>query len=177
VQSCTRITLDDLYDATLTGVDLDQGIAILKPKETLAPPSVARFSPTPPRLQSEIAVAGYSFGGQLNAPSMTFGTLSDLRGLRGEPELSRLALDSLPGDAGGPVIDGSGNVLGMLLSQPVGSRRLPDAVRFALTSDAITAVLEQAGLRTDLGDDNAPLDPLDIAELGTGMTVLVSCWE
>jgi peptidoglycan hydrolase-like protein with peptidoglycan-binding domain len=177
VRSCTRITLDELHDATLAGVDDDRGIAVLKPTSSLAPPAVARFSTVPPRLQSEIAVAGYSFEGQLSAPTMTFGTLSDLRGLLGEPELSRLSLAALPGDAGGPVFDGNGNVFGMLLPQPSGTRQLPEEVSFALSSDAIAAVLERAGLSASRSDDSANLDPVDLAGRGAGMTVLVSCWE
>lgn len=177
VQSCARITLDELYDATLSGVDTDRGIAILKPKQTLAPPAVARFSPMPPRLQSEIAVAGYSFEGQLGAPSMTFGTLSDLKGLRGEPDVSRLALETLPGDAGGPVLDRSGNVLGMLLPRVEGARQLPEEVRFALTGEAISSVMVQAGLSLSEGVETTSLDPEDITDRGIGMTVLVSCWE
>ncbi|MEM1074558.1 MAG: serine protease [Pseudomonadota bacterium] len=177
VQSCTRITLDEAYDATLAGVDADRGVAVLTPKQSLAPPSVARFSPLPPRLQSEIALAGYSFEGQLTAPTMTFGTLDDLRGLRGEPELRRLSLNALPGDVGGPVMDTSGNVFGMLLPLPVGSRQLPDAVRFALTGEAISETLEQAGIIASTAERSASLDPVEIASLGTGMTVLVSCWQ
>ncbi len=177
VQSCTRITLDEQYDATLAGVDADRGIAVLTPRERLAPPAVARFSPVPPRLQSEVAVAGYSFEGQLDAPSMTFGTLSDLRGLRGEADVSRLALEALPGDAGGPVMDARGHVFGMLLPPPGGNRQLPEDVRFALTGDAIAAVLERAGFTTSTGATDDGLDPLGITDLGVGMTVLVSCWE
>ncbi|MFK7762381.1 MAG: serine protease [Roseobacter sp.] len=177
VQSCTRITLDDQYDATLAGIDADRGIAVLTPRDRLAPPAVARFSPVTPRLQSEIAVAGYSFEGQLDAPSMTFGQLSDVRGLRGEENVTRLALEALPGDAGGPVMDAQGHVFGMLLPPPGGNRQLPDDVRFALTGDAITAVLERAGMTASTGDGNNGLDAIALTNLGVGMTVLVSCWE
>lgn len=177
VQNCTRITLDDLYDASLSGVDIDNGIAILKPTETLAPPAVARFSSTPPRLQSEIAVAGYSFEGTLGAASMTFGTLSDVRGLDGDLALNRLAVSALPGDAGGPVFDANGNVFGMLLPRRLDGRQLPKEVSFALTSAAISGVLSQAGLTPQEGEQTASLAPEDITDRGVGMTVLVSCWE
>jgi S1-C subfamily serine protease len=177
VQSCTRITLDDGFDAALADIDTEKGIAILKPTTRLAPPAVARFSPAPPLPQSEVAIAGYSFEGRLEAPSMTFGTLSDLGGLGGEPGFSRLSVDALPGDAGGPVMDASGNVLGMLLPQPGGSRQLPPEVRFALTSDAIIAALERAGLTASNGASGGLLDPVDITDRALGMTVLVSCWE
>ena len=177
VQSCTRITLDEVYDATLSGVDPTNGIAILKPTERLAPPDFARFSPNVPRLQSQVAVAGYSFEGQLNAASVTFGTLSALKGLSGEANMSRLAVDALPGDAGGPVFDEGGNVMGMLLPRPSGTRQLPDEVRFALSGEAIAGVLAEAGVVAQQGERTASLAPEDITARGVGMTVLVSCWE
>lgn len=177
VQNCTRITLDELYDARLSQIDKEQGVALLRPVEKLAPPAFARFSRAVPRLQSEVAVAGYSFEGQLNAPSLTFGKLSDNKGLQGEIDLNRLALEALPGDEGGPVFDDSGNVMGMLVPLPAGSRKLPDDVRFALTVDAITGIMTQAGVSAREGLETASLAPEDITNLGIGMTVLVSCWE
>ena len=177
VQSCDRITLDSLYDATLSEVDTLGGIAILKPTERLAPPVVAEFSPAPPRLQSEIAVAGYSFQGRLGAASLTFGTLADLTGLAGETEVNRLSVTSLPGDVGGPVIDENGHVFGMLLPLPGGDRRLPEEVRFALTGEVLSGALTRAGLAPQTGLETAQLAPEDIADRGIGMTVLVDCWE
>ncbi|MFK7746348.1 MAG: serine protease [Roseobacter sp.] len=177
VENCTRITLDDLYDASLSGVDTTNGVAVLKPSEALSPPQVARFSPLPPRLQSEVAVAGYSFEGQLGAASLTFGKLADLKGLAGEAELNRLALAARPGDAGGPVFDANGNVFGMLLPRQIEGRQLPAEVSFALSSSAISGVLAQAGLSAQEGVLTASLAPEDITNRGVGMTVLVSCWE
>ncbi|MEP0960695.1 MAG: serine protease [Roseobacter sp.] len=177
VQSCARITLDDTYEATVTGVDMNIGLALLTPNETLSPPAIARFSPALPRLQSEVAATGYSFEGQLTAPSITFGTLAEHKSLQGDRNISRLSLDTLPGDIGGPVFDSAGNVFGMLLPAPTGSRALPKAVRFVLTGEAITGVLKTAGLNTREGDLTTNLDPVDITERGVGMTVLVRCWD
>ena len=108
---------------------------------------------------------------------MTFGTLSDVKGLSGEMDLNRLTLDALPGDEGGPVIDDNGNVFGMLLPRPQGARQLPEEVRFALSGEAIAGVLARAGLSTRQGEQTASLAPEDITERGVGMTVLVSCWR
>ncbi len=177
VQSCTRITLDDEYEARVTAQDEATGVAILTPVESLAPPKVASLSPTQPRLQSEIAVSGYSFEGVLSAPSITFGTLADLRGLRGEDSLSRLSLEHLPGDAGGPVLDTGGNVLGMLLPRAEGSQQLPADVSFALDSDALFAALERMGVNARKSDQTEDLPPQDITRMGLGLTVLVSCWD
>ncbi|MEO0501994.1 MAG: peptidoglycan-binding protein, partial [Pseudomonadota bacterium] len=143
----------------------------------LAPRAVARFSASAPRLTSEVAASGYSFEGVLGAPSMTFGTLSDLRGLAGEPELARLALNALPGDAGGPVLDAGGGVLGMLLPAPDTGRALPEGVSFALDREALQDVLAQAGMAAANTDSGTAIDPVDLTAAATGMTVLVSCWD
>lgn len=177
VQSCTRILLDETVEAQLSTVDAGRGLAILRPATRIAPPGIASFRSDLPRLQSDVAVAGYSYGGVLNAPSMTFGTLEDLRGLSGETDVKRLALTSLPGDAGGPVFDDTGQVIGMLLPRGDSDRQLPDDVSFALAGAVIAESLRSAGLSVQKGTQTAALDPEDIARRGLGMTVLVTCWE
>ncbi|MEO1495503.1 MAG: serine protease, partial [Pseudomonadota bacterium] len=137
VQSCARITIDGETEADVLAQDDTRGVAVLRPENGLAPLAVARFSAATPRLTSEVAASGYSFEGVLGAPSMTFGTLSDVRGLQGETDLARLALNVLPGDAGGPVLDTGGGVLGMLLPAPDTGRALPDGVSFALDREAL----------------------------------------
>lgn len=177
VQSCSRITLDEEYEADVLLDDSANGVAVLAPKDTLAPLNIAAFSAQTPRLQSEVAVAGYSYEGVLGSPSMTFGTLSDVRGLRGEENLSRLALAALSGDAGGPVLDASGGVMGMLLPKTAGGQQLPDDVSFALDRKSVQAALSNAGRNGSLSRATAALPAQDIAVAARGMTVLVSCWE
>lgn len=177
VQSCTRLTIDDEYDAEIVADDAATGIAVLRPQETLAPLSVAHFSAGAPRLQSEVAVAGYSYDGVLSAPSMTFGTLADVRGLQGETGVYRLAMTTLPGDAGGPVFDATGSVMGMLLPKPGGARALPDEVVFAADADVIRRVLAGAGVSIKAAAETAVSEPEDITQTAVGMTVLVSCWD
>lgn len=175
---CTRITLDDDYLADLLTSDAGMGIAVLRPQQALAPMSVAGFRAAKGRLQSDIAVAGFSYEGKLGAPTLTFGTLADVKGLHGEAQVSRLALNALPGDAGGPVLDAGGGVLGMLLP-PVADdgRQLPANVSFAADAGAIRGVLDLAGLTVEDSADQAEISPAELARIATGMTVLVSCWD
>ena len=153
------------------------GVAVLRPDQVLAPMAVARLRPDSPRLQTEIAVAGYSYGGVLGAPTLTFGKLADLKGLRGETELARLDLAPLEGDAGGPVLDMAGGVLGMLLSPPSTGQRLPSGVSFAADAQALQNVLDLADLRAGQSNGSTALPPDDLTRSATGMTVLVSCWD
>lgn len=176
--ACTRLTLDGEHMMTASVTDGGLGLAVLRPESRLAPLASATFRQTKPRLQSEVAVAGYSYGGVLGAPTLTFGTMADVRGLRGEPEISRLTLAALPGDAGGPVFDGTGRVLGMLLPRADGTgRQLPDDVQFAADSGAIAARLRESGLTVAEEDATDSMHPVDLTDLATSMTVLVSCWD
>ena len=177
VAQCGRITLDDDIDATVIASDAENGIAILRPQEPLAPMSTARFQRAVPRLQSDVAVSGYSFEGVLNGPTLTYGTLADIRGLRGETGLKRLALNAMPGDAGGPVFDAGGAVLGMLLPATNGAQKLPDGVSFVADGSAVLALLQREGISAETTDALGTLDPVDLTASASSMTVLVSCWE
>ncbi len=177
VQGCERVTIDEDYAANVVAIDDTVGIAVLRPASPLAPNSVAAFQMVSPRLKSEVAVAGFSYGGVLGSPTLTFGQLEDVRGLDGDGQVKRLALAPLDGDAGGPVVDGFGAVVGMLLPGSEDGRQLPDGVSFAANSDALTRVLQQAGVAPQASDTSVPVPPETLAKVATEITVLVSCWD
>lgn len=174
---CARITLEQDVGAQVVATDDAIGIAVLRPGEPMAPATVARLSSDVPRLQSDVAVSGFPYEGLLNAPTLTFGTLADVTGLRGETELQRLSLDALPGDAGGPVLDTGGGVLGMLLPRDDRGAQLPRDVSFAVNARAIGDVLSAAGLNVQSGAGNGQVTPAELNRIAAGMTVLVSCWD
>ena len=177
VAGCERVTLNGVHDARVLAVDEALGVAVLTPVERLAPTRVAQFRAGEARLQSEIVVAGFSFGGVLAAPTLTFGSLEDVRGLAGEERIARLALSALPGDVGGPVFDTGGTVLGMLLpkEQP-GGRVLPDQVSFASNGEMVVNFLRDNGIQPVSRAGLAPIAPEDLTTIAAEMTVLVSCW-
>jgi peptidoglycan hydrolase-like protein with peptidoglycan-binding domain len=178
VTGCGRITLDRDTEASVAFSDAALGVALLTPAKPLAPAAVAGLEAGSPRVGSEIAVAGYSYEDALPAPALTFGTVEGTSGLNGEPDLRRLSLAALPGDAGGPVLDASGTVLGMLLPRETGgARQLPEGVSFAAGSPAIAARLTTAGLTLPPAVRDGALAPADLTRRATQMTVLVSCWK
>ncbi|NIZ61479.1 peptidoglycan-binding protein [Sedimentitalea sp. CY04] len=178
VAECTRITLDHDYTAELVSNDTANGLAVLRPTTPLAPMAVAELSASSPRLQSEVVVSGFSYEGILGAPSLTWGTLADIKSLNGNSGVARLDLAAQTGDAGGPVLDGSGAVLGMLLPHKIGSQQLPKGVNFAANAEAIRVALTDAGLTaSDRSADASTLTKSAMDRLTSGMTVLVSCWN
>ena len=178
VGQCRRITLGEDVEADVIAEDAPLGIALLKPRQSLAPLSIARLAANEPRLQSEIAVSGYSFGGRLSAPTLTFGTLADLKGLDGDPQVQRLAVSSAPGDAGGPVFSGSGAVVGMLLDRSDdGNRQLPGDVAFAADAPVLVDFLTANGVTPAATDIGEAIPPEDLTLLAADLTVLVNCWN
>jgi hypothetical protein len=175
---CTRVTLDGRTDATVAFEDPTLGFAVLKPVAPLAPRAFAALAQTAPRLDSDVALAGYSYEDKLSAPVVTTGTFSEGQGLNGEADLDRLTLTTLAGDAGGAILNGSGAMIGMLLpKKDEAGRALPRDVSFALKAEVIGKALEAQGLAFAAADRTGTLAAEDLAKLARDMTVLVSCWK
>ncbi len=169
VQGCTRVTLDAGVPAQVDAADPELGVALLVPEQPLRPQSVAALRSTAPALEDPITAAGFSFGDLMSLPALSFGTVA---AVAGEEPRHRLALESLPGDVGAPLLDASGAVVGMVLPQAEG-RLLPPDVTFALPADVIANRfgIAPAGVAGD------PLTPAELARRAGGMTALVSCWN
>lgn len=177
-EGCGRLTLGGEGTASMSARDTALGLALLDPDDRVAPMGVATLSEGLPRPQSEIAVAGYPYGGRLGAPSLSYGTVEELAGLTGEAEVIRLALRALPGDVGGPVMDVTGAVLGVLMppsDDP--ARTLPGDVQFAARLDAVVGFLRENGVTPSISQGGEPLAPEDMAIRSADVTVLVECWE
>lgn len=177
VQECTRLTIDEVHEASIVYEDPEVGLAVIRPNEPLAPAGVAAFQMGVPRLQSEISVAGYPYGGVLTTPSLTFGRLADIRGLNGEDILKRLFLTPQPGDVGGPVLDNGGAVLGMLLPRENrNGQQLPAEVNFSMAAIPIVASLLLHDIVPQTTEDIGVLPAEALSKKAADMTVLVSCW-
>ena len=181
LKNCGRITIDGDVEMKLALDDAESGVAILAPISALAPIGVARLRDISTAPGSEIAVAGYSYPDTLTEPVLTFGTLADTKDLEGNAARERLALRALDGDAGGPVLDATGRVIGMLLPKvSQDGRVLPDDVSFAADAEVIRRLLDSAAPAAP-GTAAAPapgaMAAEDIARIGRDMTVEVDCWE
>lgn len=178
VADCARVTLDHDTDATVSFTDAATGLAVLTPATRLAPPAVAAFARTPARIGGEVTVAGYSYEDSLPAPVLTRGVLEDNAGLSGEAGLSRISAPVLPGDVGGPVLDASGAVIGLLLPAATGgAKQLPAGVAFIAQAEAISQTLTGAGIVLTAATATGIATPDALTATGLGMTVLVSCWD
>ncbi|MBF9060802.1 peptidoglycan-binding protein [Rhodobacterales bacterium HKCCSP123] len=174
---CARILINEAYPASVAYTDEALGLAVLRPEQRLAPLAFAEMAQAPGRLRSDIAVAGFPFEGALSAASMAFGTLADLQGINGETEVQRLDVATQASEAGGPVFDTTGTVLGMVLPGMSSGRALPEGVTLALRADQLGPVLAAAGVSPTLSARTEAMNRERLARLGADMTVTVSCWN
>ena len=156
------------------------------PSAIQASSSVQQFSvmqslhPGEPRLQSvpQASVAGYSFGGLLNAPTLTGGTVEATTGLQGETYLDRLDLAHFESDAGGPLLGESGDVLGILNPRDTsGDRQLPTEVSFVTDNLTITEFLRETGAQYSVNLTSAPKSGIELERIARDVTVWINCWE
>lgn len=177
VAGCAEVTLDAGISATVAHVDDGLGIAVLRPADAVAPRAVAAFQTGVPRLRAEVAVAGYPYGTALTRPTLTFGTVADIRGLDGETTVKRLEIAAAAGDAGGPVFDNSGAVLGMLLPAPTaGARVLPPGLHYSVDAETLVAALAAQGITAATTDTMAFVPPEAITRTAADIAVRVNCW-
>ena len=176
VEGCSSLTIDRDFSAEVTATDPDLGLVLVTPKDPLSPIAIGRFSTLPARLGEDIIVSGYSFEGVLDTPSLTSGTVTDDKGLNGETNLLRLTLPAMAGDAGGPVLSAGGTVLGMLQEPHKGARKLPEDVSFAVTAEALVALLERSGIWSRKSETTSPLANTTRAQTARDITALVDCW-
>jgi hypothetical protein len=91
--------------------------------------------------------------------------------------VQRLDVATADSEAGGPVFDNAGTVLGMVLPGMAGGRALPENVTLALRADQLGEALKAAGITTRPSTRDATLNRELLARLGAEMTVTVSCWN
>lgn len=176
--SCGRILIDNAYPASVAYRDDDLGLAVLRPEQALAPMAFARLAPGPGRVRGDVAVAGFPFGGALSYASTAFGTLSALEGVNGEDWLQRLDVSTAESEAGSPVFDMNGAVLGMVLPNDAGGRILPDEVTLALRVEALREALAEAGVpQQAAAGGTGSLNRDQLSRLGADIAVRVSCWN
>ena len=171
---CRTVRLDESYEARVLWSEGE--VSLLEPTGNVAPPAVATIAEGPLRIGEEIAVGGYPFGGVLARAAVTFGTLSDVKGLGGEVDLDRYEVETVGPEAGGPVLGPDGAVTGMLLA-PEGSRVLPADVALGIDAGALRAALRGRGLNPRSAEAGERLAPEIVVRRASEITVQVSCYR
>ena len=115
--------------------------------------------------------------------NVTVGTISALAGIYNDSHVLQMTTPVQQGNSGGPLLDASGNVVGVVVTK-LNARAMaaeigdfPQNVNFAIKSDVVKRFLDahQVRYRTAVSKDQRS-NP-DIGDMGRVVTVLVECFQ
>lgn len=142
---------------------------------------VARFAARPAELNADVTIAGYPLAGILAGLNVTRGSVSSLEGLLGDETDIQISAPVQPGNSGGPVFDGAGNVIGVVVARldkrftEETAGALPENVNFAVTGEIAKAFLAQNGVPITMSDGARQVSGAELGRLAAAVTVRVDC--
>ncbi len=127
-------------------------------------------------------VFGFPLTGSLSSGgNFTSGLVSGLRGLRDAAGEIQITAPVQPGNSGGPLMDASGLVIGVVQAKLDALRAarvtgdIPQNVNFAISLDVVADFLAKNRVAFRDGVPAAPLDTARVAELAQSFTYRVEC--
>lgn len=179
--SVTPAVAEEAIIATVVAAEPSLDLALLKASSPL--PTVGKFrdSVLPPA--SDIAVVGYPLHGRVVIKPIFVEGIVDAEGRSASPDRFVLSIDIRHGNSGGPVLDRSGNIVGVVVAKvdtPAVFARTGQVVRdigIAIRPTVALDFLRQNGIApvmTRSGDDLADDKLFDYARQIVGQ---VGCWK
>ncbi len=131
-----------------------------------------------------VLLVGFPYSGMLaTSPNVSTGAVSALAGLQDDTRFLQISAPIQPGNSGGPLLDTSGGVVGVVVAtmnasiilKETGS--IPQNVNFAIKSAIVREFLDSKGITYETLPVGPPLEIADIGEKGARSTVLVECYK
>jgi hypothetical protein len=133
------------------------------------------------KLMDSITVAGYPFGTELSSSvKVTRGIVSSISGMRNNYSQFQIDAAVQPGNSGGPVVNESGNVIGVTVAKLDFNYMLdeygepPENINFAIKSSIVSNFLESNNI--DFKLSSSKLDSFQLRKLMNKATFSVTCY-
>lgn len=173
----------DPLQVTIAATDEEKDLALLATEAPVAPSAVARFRAGQAlRYGEQIAVFGYPLAGTLSAGgNFVLGNVTALSGLNDDSEMVQISAPVQPGNSGGPLLDRSGLMVGVVTSKiddasvMLATGAVPQNVNFAIKRQAVISFLVQNGVNFTTGAPADAVDPTDIADAAVSVSAQVAC--
>ena len=159
------------FTATISGQDATNDLALLHTEMPNLSVASFRFQPL---LGEKVATYGFPYPGILS-PNFTSGDIAALSGPKGDTRLLQTSTPIQPGNSGGPLLDGSGRVVGVIVAQ---LSALPNQnVNFAIQPSVAINFLSVKGVTPNLDNSStgAQRSPSEVADMAKKFTVQIYC--
>jgi len=179
VDGCSSIKVNGHQANLLASSNNFDLAAISVPGAPLGEP--LQFSSKSAGLNADITIAGYPLHGLLGGLNVGRGSISALKGLRGDEINLQISAPVQPGNSGGPAVDRFGNVVGVVVSK-LDAVEIADLtgdiaqnVNFAVRVDLAKVFLSSNGIAFLEAKGDDPMDGEAIAQRLQQATHLVQC--
>lgn len=182
VENCKDIQVrqgKQSYPATLVARDRIFDLALLKTKASQPAPQVRS---RPIEVGDAVYASGFPLstflGSELN---FTDGKVSSLKGIGGNATNFQITAPVQPGNSGGPLIDKSGNIAGVVVAKlnaikvAAMTGDIPQNINFAIKSDVLRIFLDGNDVIYNSAASDSTIDPVAIAKKARTFTVQVQC--
>ncbi len=185
VEGCAEVKVtegDHSTPAKVLATDPDLDLALVQLPHPVATAVV--FRENSPRLGETVVVMGYPLSGLLTSDAVvTTGIVSALAGMRDDKHKLQISAPVQPGNSGGPLLDPSGHLVGVVVSKLDGLRMasltgaIPENVNFAIKGEEARSFLRAHGVGVVTAPSGKDLTTDVIAEQGLRYTVRLECWR
>jgi S1-C subfamily serine protease len=136
------------------------------------------------RQGDSVVTVGFPLHGVLaSGANLTTGTVSALAGVDDDTRFLQISAPVQPGNSGGPLLDLSGNVVGVVVGKLNAIKManatgdIPQNVNFAINAAVVRGFLDAKGVKYETAPSNKKLEAADVGELAKKFTVVVECWK
>jgi S1-C subfamily serine protease/uncharacterized membrane protein (UPF0127 family) len=188
VQSCAKITARFpsriLGVAALIARDEKNDLAVIRPLSPDIPAGpVATFREGSTIRAGESVVAlGYPLSGLLaSTTNLSVGNVSALAGLGDDSRYLQISAPVQPGNSGGPLLDASGHVVGIVTSKLNAVRvakftgDIPQNVNFAIKAEVVGTFLDSKAISYRKAASDQQLSPADVGDIARPFTPYIEC--
>jgi S1-C subfamily serine protease len=184
VERCraVRVRLANGTDATarVLRADRQRDLALIEIPADSGPALSFRREMTMRRGEG-VVTYGFPLAGMLSSgPTLTTGEISALAGLADDQRQFQISAPVQPGNSGGPLLDLSGHVVGVIVSKLNAARvaqrtgDIPQNVNFAVKGNEAVDFLRDAGVTPTLAD-GPPRSPAEVGEIAHPSTLFMRC--
>jgi len=181
IDGCRKLTISDAGEARVQSADAVNDLALLSAPGKSSATATVRMGRI--RVGEAVLVAGFPLRGLLSGFNVTAGTVSSMSGIRGDSRFVQITAPVQPGNSGAPLIDASGNIMGVVESKLDAVKvaeltgDIPQNVNFAITANVLQGFLEANAVEFRKASLGGSRPTTELASRAKEYAVLVSCWR
>jgi S1-C subfamily serine protease len=166
----------------VVSADETNDLALLQGPKKFKEKDIATIRASAINSGDQVVAIGYPLHGLLTPDlTVTTGIISSLAGMHNDTRFLQISAPVQPGNSGGPLHDGSGNVVGVVTAKLDALRvvkatgDIPQNINFAIKTGALRDFLDNSAVPYETANAGQEMKTADIASSARTYTMLISC--